>query len=350
MRPEDAELRALIGRFVPVRITDFRDVDLNRFRFDYDLTFALLMMSPGGHTYSRFGVQDHTNSTRRMSVAGLKTAMRAVLDLHAREPAPPVPEQARKTLKDIPIFQARRAAKSECYHCHYAHDAEVAGLRAAGGFRKESLYRYPYPENIGLALDVDRNNRVESVTPGSSAEKAGVRSGDIILRAGSGAEAVRVFTSADLQFALERVPDPGSVTLAFDRAGRASTVTLALPAGWRRSDISWRPSQGEVPPIIGIWEQPLSGEEKARAGLGADRLALRVSFLFPGEKWVATRGELRLNDVVWGVNGEALPHMTPRQFHTWFRLKFNVGDKAVLNILRGGRRLAVTVPCLEVVE
>jgi hypothetical protein len=38
VRPEDPELTRLLQQFVPVRITNFKNVDMNRFRFDYDLT------------------------------------------------------------------------------------------------------------------------------------------------------------------------------------------------------------------------------------------------------------------------------------------------------------------------
>jgi S1-C subfamily serine protease len=166
---------------------------------------------------------------------------------------------------------------------------------------------------------------------------------------GAGGQAVH--TDADLRFALNEVPDPGSVTLQVTRAGKPlPPARLELPKGWRRYDVSWRPSQGSVPPIIGIWEEPLKPEQKRARGIEADRLALRVSFLFPGEKWVPTRGELKLNDVITGVNGRALPHMTPRQFHSYFRFNFNVGDTATLNVLRGDQNLEIKVPCMDVGE
>ena len=71
MRPEDSELASLLAQFVPVRITDFKPVDMNLFRFDYDQTFAVLMMSPDGYTYSRFGSLDANSRVDRMSIAAL---------------------------------------------------------------------------------------------------------------------------------------------------------------------------------------------------------------------------------------------------------------------------------------
>jgi hypothetical protein len=349
----------MLEQFVTVRITNFKNVDMSRFRFDYDLTFAALMMNADGLTYSRFGSQDWRSSSDRMSIAGLKTAMRHVLARHRQRPSPrsvdaAVPGSAASragsrpfTLADIPAFRTSRAAGEACAHCHYAHNFRFDQLRAEGRFSEKLLFMYPLPENLGLTLDVDDNNRVKSVTPNSPADRAGIRAGDRIIRAGE----TPVLTEADLQFALDPLPDPGSVTLRWERGSEAPrSAVLRLPGGWRRTDISWRASQGGIPPTVGIWAEPLTGEEKKSRGLPADRMALRVSFLFPGEQWLKTRGDLKMNDVIVGINGKSLPTMTTRQFHSHFRLNFDVGDTATLNVLRGDRRLPVRVPCIEVRE
>ena len=55
-----------------------------------------------------------------------------------------------------------------------------------------------------------------------------------------------------------------------------------------------------------------------------------------------------MDDVIVGINGKELPSMTMRQFHSHFRLAFNVGGTAVLNVLRGDQRLEIPVPCLDI--
>lgn len=350
VRPEDPELAQLLHQFVPVRITNFRGVDMNRFRFDYDLTFAVLLMDADGHTYSRFGTRDAKSETDRMSIPGLKGTMRAVLALHrnwqAHAADKPV-QKERFTLDDIPAFAHRTAAKQECAHCHFANNFRFAQLRAEHRFSKEMLFQYPLPENIGVTLDVDSNNRVKSVQPASPAQQAGIKPGDVITRAGS----TSVLTCSDLQFALNSLPDPGTVTLQLTRGGRSlPAAVLHLPHGWRRTDISWRASQDSIPPTVGFWGEPLDEEQRQQRGLPADKLALRATFLFPGAEWAKTRGGLQKEDVIVGVNGRELPNMTIRQFHSYFRLTFNVGDTATLNVLRGGQRLALQVPCIDVRE
>lgn len=320
---------------------------MNRFRFDYDLTFAVLMMHENGHTYARFGTQDAKATGDRMSIPGLKAAMRGVLVRHEDEKAPAPAPLPRQTVDAFPAFARTKAAKAECTHCHFANNARFAQLRLEGKFTKERLFQYPLPENAGITLDVDRNNRVGAVLPGSPAEKAGVQAGDLI----ESADGTPVLTSADLQAVLDPLPDPGSVALRLRRGEKAvGPLALSLPKGWRRTDISWRASQGDLAPTVGIWAEPLSAEQKRQRGLEPGRLGLRVSFMFPGPQWAKTRGDLRMNDVITDVNGAGLPAMTTRQFHSHFRLAFNVGDTALLNVLRGTERLEIRVPCLEVPE
>jgi hypothetical protein len=345
VHPQDAELSRLLAQFVPVRITNFKGIDLNRFRFDYDLTFSVLMQSADGATYSRFGSRDWRGSAERMSIAGLKTAMQAVLERH-RAGAAKAPAPAGKTLfvQDYPAFAKKRQAQDACYHCHYANNARFDQLQAEGKFSKSMLFQYPYPENVGLTLNIDRNNVVSAVAEGSPAAKAAIRPGDVLVQA----DETPVLTEADLQFALNPVPEPGAVTLKLNRDGKPlPPVRLDLPKGWRKTDISWRPSQGEIAPTVGIWAEPLKPDQKQARGIPEDRAALRVSFFFPGPHWAKTRGSLQMNDVITGLNGKPLPALTTRQFHSHFRLNFEVGDTVTLNVLRGTQKLDIAVPCLE---
>jgi hypothetical protein len=353
VRPEDAEFRQLLGQFVPVRVTSFKGVDMNFFRFDYDQTFAVLLMDAKGTTYSRFGTNDHKADASRMSIPGLKRAMRAALKMHidgwqAKNPvnAPPQ-KQDPFTLADIPAYTKSKTATQPCAHCHHANDYRFKQLREEGKFSKEMLFQYPFPENIGLSLDVNANNVVKSVLPDSPAQKAGIQAGDIVTSANE----APVLTSADLQMVLNGISEPGAVSLVVERDGKPlPPMQLALTQGWRKSDISWRPSQGGIPPQIALWAEPLNADQKKARGIAADKLALRVSFLYGGAKGAETRGDLKMNDVILDINDKQLPVMNTRQFHSYFRLNFNIGDTATLTVLRGQEKLQIKVPCLDIGE
>lgn len=355
-RPEnDAELAGLLARVVPVCVTDFRNVDLARYVFDYDQTFAVLVQNPQtGQTLARFGTRDETGDASHMSMAGLKRALRGALgDFAARRLATGTSERAPRprpfTAELFPLWGRTRTARTAaCYHCHYAADARILARRAAGTFRKRELFAYPLPETIGVTLDRNENNRVRSVRPGSPAHVAGLRAGDALVRAND----VAIYSSADFQFTLDAVRDPGTVALETVRAGKPRRATLALPAGWRQAagvDISWRASQGGVPPFLAVWEEALSTSERRKLGLApAGTLALRVSVVFSGDKWAPLRGDLRVGDVIVGLDDQTLPDLSPRQFHAAFRLRHNVGDTAIVNVLRGtGQRLRVPVACRD---
>ena len=112
-------------------------VDMNRFRFDYDLTFAVMMMDADGGVYTRFGTRDAESETDRMSIAGLKQTMRAVLAEHRSRPKGPRQETEPTrsfTLDDIPAFATRKVGSKECAHCHFANNFRFAQLRAEGKF------------------------------------------------------------------------------------------------------------------------------------------------------------------------------------------------------------------------
>ena len=350
MRPDDAEFAQLLTKFIPVRVTDFKGVDMNFFRFDYDQTFAVLLMDASGTTYSRFGTNDHKSDASRMSIGGLKRAMRGALTMHndgwqAKNPVNAPPRQKETfTLSDIPAYANSKAASQPCARCHFANNYRFMQLRDEGKFSREMLFQYPFPENLGVTLDVDVNNAVKTVLAASPAQKSGVQPGDVIVQA----DQAPILTSADLQAVLQSIPDPGEVSLVVQRQGKQlPALRLELPRGWRKSDISWRPSQEGSGPSLGLWAEVLTAEQKQQRNLPVDKLALRVSFFFPGAQWAPTRRDLKMGDIILDVNNKQLPAMNTRQFHAYFRLNFDFGDTATLTVLRGNEKLEIKVPCID---
>jgi serine protease Do len=329
-------LRELAKDFVLLRLTRMREVNLAIFDFDYDLTWIGFFLNSSEKVYGRYGGRDAGSADGRVSLAGLASALEAALKEHRA--APSSKEQRsrppeRFTVADYSAFQ--RLPANACVHCHQVYDLRRESLQAAGNWSLDEVWVYPQPENVGLTLDIDRGNQVTRVTPGSPADKAGLRPGDTLLRVDE--RAVR--TIADMQYALHRAGTTRTLPIRWQRDGKELAKTLDLPDGWRKTDVSWRWSLRGIDPVPPLRGDDLTSEEKAALGLGSNRLAFRQG---PFVAAAAEQAGVRQNDVVIGVDGKEL-QMTARQFGAHIRLGYKVGDRVVFNLLRAGRRLNVSV-------
>jgi hypothetical protein len=311
-----------------------REVNLNLFDFDYDLTWVGFFLSPREKIYGRFGGRDAGPADRRVSMAGLCYALEAALKRHRSEQrTDDVPAVARRTVADFPAF--RRLPANACVHCHQVYDLRRESLQATGKWSLDEVWVYPQPENIGLTLDIDRGDRVSAVSVGSPAARAGLCAGDRITRVNGST----VASIADLQYALHRSGAARSLEIARQRDGNEVTTTLELPADWRKTDVSWRWSLRGLDPLPPVRGDDLNDAEKAALGLGPKRLAFRQGpFVTPA----AEAAGIHQNDVVIGIDGKEL-EMNERQFGAYIRLSCKVGDRLTVNLLRGGRRLDVAI-------
>jgi hypothetical protein len=248
-----------------VRLPQVDRLDLNLFEFDLDLTMMVFFLDDQDRVYSRYGGRDAKDADSRHSLAGLRYTMESVLAAHtrrkdvrrkdagAKEPpakddrldfAPPS-QDSPKYLRDV----AARSFARGCLHCHQVKEVFSGELRRAGKWDREMIYRYPPPENLGLALEVDRGNVVRSVADRSPAAAAGLRAGDLLQRLGN----VPVRSFGDAQFALDRAPRTGSLDIVWQRGERTLEAKLSLPAGWRKTEVAWRASmRGLIPyPRVG---------------------------------------------------------------------------------------------------
>ncbi|HBP23014.1 MAG TPA: hypothetical protein DEA08_35230 [Planctomycetes bacterium] len=340
--------------FVCVRVTDLRGVDLDAFSFDFDLTFAVLVVHPDGRVLHRYGGRDHRSADARLSMGSLVTFLEAAAKSAAAHVARPRPAAKRRTLDDVPVWRAkmeRRKQPLACYHCHYVFDAERHQRLADGTWTPDQVWRWPPPERIGLTLAREPLGQVAAVRSDSPAARAGLRAGDRLLRA-----AERPLLSAlDLSAVLEELPRGAArLSLRVERAGREVEATLALAAGWKVGtplEFSWRPSKWDLSPRPGFGGRDLGPAERSRLGLPAQGLAFRVGYIVdwggvpdPRFGQRARQAGLRKGDLVLGVEGVALRHHA--HFHSWWRLTRQPGDEVVLRVRRGKdeRRVRLRVP------
>src|SRR4051812_41209874 len=133
--------------------------------------------------------------------------MQAALDAHRRAASEKPPAQPAKKLLAEEYPAAKRLRKGECIHCHQVYEFRRDELKSAGKFVRDDLWVYPLPQNVGVTLDVKQGNRVATVASGSTAEKAGLKAGDLL----QSVNAVPIASFADVQYGLHRAPAKGEV-------------------------------------------------------------------------------------------------------------------------------------------
>lgn len=333
-----------------VRVTDLRGVDLARYPFDFDLTFAALLMNADGHVYHRYGGRDERGADTWLSEGSLERVLTASLAEDARYRASPHAPAAKVplVLEKVPAFVKRD--RGECIHCHSVFPAFYEQARAAGTWNEDQRWVYPPPGRIGLDLERDDQQRVTAVRPGSPAAVAGVAVGDRLVRVGTQS----LGTSADLMHVLNEFDAAGGkLALVVERNGSERELTLALAQGWKRGtalEFSWRPFKWGFTPEPGFGGEALTGEEKAALGLAREAFALRVTYLVTwGEN--ARYGEaaktagLREGDVFLSANGKR-DFATVDHFHAWWRLELAPGASVALETLRAGERRTLALDVL----
>jgi membrane-associated protease RseP (regulator of RpoE activity) len=318
-----------------VRLPRIDDADLNLFQFDYDLTFMVFFLNADERIYGRFGGRDAKTSEGRMSLAGLRYAMEATLRMHAiaakaAETAPSKREPP-KYIRDLAA--GRRIGR--CVHCHQVNEMLNANLKRDGQWSRESVWRYPLPENLGVVLEVDRGNVVDRIVPDSLAARAGLRSQDTIEQLNG----LPVHSFGDAQYALERAPRSGAITISWQRGEQTFSSELHLPDGWRKTDVSWRPSLRKLVPSLYLSGDELSANEKGALGLDPKQMAFRQEAGVPAR---ARDAGLRGGDIIIGVDDKKL-EMTVTDFYWYVRRNYLVGDVITINVLRIRDRVNVPI-------
>lgn len=303
--------------------------DLRIFDFDYDVTMMILFLSPDERVYSRYGGRVAEGADSRHSLAGLRYTMESVLREHRSSRPRYAPYRY-----DSPTY-VRRVRPGErapgCLHCHQIKQLQDARLIREGRWTPEKIFRYPPPEQIGLHLDVDRGNVVARVDDGSPAARAGLEAGDILEYL----NAVPIHSFGDAQYALDLAPWEGEIPASWWRGGERYEATIALPPGWRRTDIAWRASMFRFLTLPRLSGPELSAADKAALGLPADRLAFRQEA--PVSQQAAKAG-IRPGDVIIGINDQDL-RMTLDEFRRYVQSYFVTGETIVVNVIREGKRL-----------
>lgn len=319
-------------QFVRVRLGRVDLSDLNLFEFDYDLTFMVFFLNAHEKIYARYGARDATDADSRQSLEGLRYTMQSVLQAHKNHSTNFAPLSSTK-----PFFVREETGVQggHCLHCHQVKERINRKIVSDGDWSRDHVFRYPLPDNIGLILDVDRGNIVEKVVPGSAVQKAGIRVGDRLYKIGT----VAVHSIADASFALDKAPLGGSISVEFQHDDKPSKVEIVLDEGWKKSDISWRPSMRFLKPNFAIYGPDLTSQEKAKLNLEATRLAFKQSDQI--SQFAKTSG-IKPNDIILGLEGQKM-NMDVDQFVRKIQKEFLVGDTITMDILRDSKPMKLTL-------
>jgi S1-C subfamily serine protease len=220
-----------------------------------------------------------------------------------------------------------------CIHCHNVNEFRRADLKATGKWDRDSIWVYPLPENVGLSLDVDHGNRVKEVVLGSAAHRAGMKSGDRIVSLNG----YPVSSIADVMFGLHKAPKTGTIAIEWDHNGQNETGSLTLADGWRKTNLTWRPSMLDILPSMPLSGDDLTASEKKSLGLSESRAAIRQD-----EDVHATlkAAGIRGGDCVVGFDGKVVEG-TIRDLLGFVRRNYLVGDTIIINVIRDGKPLDV---------
>ena len=164
-----------------------------------------------------------------------------------------------------------------CIHCHQIGDAQREFYRQkTAAIPERVLFPYPHPKALGLIFDPQQSATLLNVDENSLAALAGFRPGDIIQTLNG----QPLLSLADVQWVLHHIPaDGGSVTAGVVGPNKARTVTLNLPAGWRKKDdIAWRVSSWELRRMgLGaMYLKPLSPGQRMELNMPERAMALLV--------------------------------------------------------------------------
>jgi serine protease Do len=325
-------------------------VDINLIRFDFDLTFAVVIMNADGTIYRRYGGRDHDDADGYLGMESLVRALKETLQDHveySKKPSPPKRAPVR-TINDIPAWRSR-TQKPNCVHCHMIHEAERAQAQKDGRWSRDRIWLYPMPGRLGIEVDADDQASVKKIEPKSPAAEAKLRAGDRLVRI----DGVRVRTLLDIQWALE-LSSGSSMEVEFERAGKTESAKLKLKAGWKQGgplDLSWRASMWGLSPQPGFGGKKLTPAELKQAGLPEDGFAFRVNYIVDwGDKAHLGRNVkqagVQKGDIVLSTNGET-DFVSELHWQAWFRLTLKSGSKVPLEVWRAGKRVTLTLPVVE---
>lgn len=357
---DNPSVRKWLSQFIPVRIVHTNGMDMHKFQFDYDQSWAAFVLHADGTIIGRYGTRSHqTESDGDVSLAGFLESLGLALQLHrdfdrVRDqlvaktgPAAPVshPEEFPKLKEKYgSSLDYEGKVVQSCIHCHQVGESLREWYRDQGQpVPTEVMFPYPHPKLLGLVMDPERARTVKSVTPDSPAEATGLKAGDEIVQC----ENQPVISTADIQWVLHRIGEKREVAFDVQRGGRTAPLVLKLPDGWREAgDIAWRATSWALRRMVsgGLLFEEVSADERESLGLASSAVGLRIKHVGQFNAHAAAkRAGFKQGDVFLKVGKIERP-LTESQLFAELIDAYKPGDSVLVELLRNGKRLQLQLP------
>jgi serine protease Do len=330
-------------------------LDLKLFQFDYDLSWAAIMMNADQTIYGRYGTRNSKEKGgATVSVSGFRKALEGALELHAKHPA--VKEQLKAKTGPAPKFSTAEKhpfltrysavlttnTHQGCIHCHKIYDALRDIERAQGNPVPDSLVRpYPMPDVIGLSMDVNERARVKLVTVNSSAEKAGFKTNDDLISLNG----QPIISIADVQWVLQHALEPSKINAIVLRNNERVSLSLPLEKGWRNtSDVSWRTQTWAMAGLyLGMRLEWPTDEEVLKLGIDRENLALKVTYVWPDANMGGAQvAGFKKGDIIMSFNG-ITQKQSENDLQIYVAQKTKRGQKVPVSVMRGDEQLSLSL-------
>lgn len=314
------------------------DINLDQFKFDYDLTWAAVFLHHDGTVLGRYGSGpsdfDDLNAT-----PGLRKTMERVLAAHGdfKRLRPLLegkrgPKPTYELPQEIPSPMIQKALgktgqRESCLHCHNIYDGQHEALLGKGLFDPFKVWKYPNPSNLGFIVDPIDGTLITDIQEDSPASRGGLVKGDVLERIND----QPIYSLADVQFVLHFAKESDELVVDLQRSSTPMRKRLILEPGWRVSDLSWRGSLYGMPPRPGLWVERMLPGAKEQANIPSDKMALEVRGVFGNE---VRKAGLKKGDIII-KSGISSQDIGSGEFHEDLRLNYHKpGSTLKLRVLR----------------
>lgn len=182
-----------------------------------------------------------------------------------------------------------------------------------------------------LQTDAEKGALIAQVAPGSPAQKAGLKTGDLIVQV----QDRPVDGASALSREIAALPPGTKVEIGYWRAGKSKTLEVTLGERPSESGLGSDLPKGEESERLGVQLRQIPESMAQELGVTGGALIVRVD---PSSR--AARAGLRPGDIVVGINQDEVNR--PADLAQAVR---KLGDKAfVLRIFRNGQPAFVAVP------